>query len=121
MSRFNASYTGIGDLLKSPMIEAAMLVRAKKVEAVAEADAPVDLKSGHPGRYKAGFSTSSGVEGDRAFGRVSNSAPEAIDVEYGRGEYTTTRTTKDGRTYTVTVGAMAAHRTLGRALLTAAD
>lgn len=119
MSRFNASYTGIGELLKSPMVEAAMRARAEKVAALAEATAPVDPKSGHPGRYKAGFSVSSGVGKDRAFGRVTNSAPEAIDVEYGRGQYTITRTTKDGKTYTVTIGRMEGQRILGRALYSA--
>lgn len=120
MSTFRASYTGIGELLKSPRVEAEMRRRAEKVLAAAEAAAPVSVTSGHPGRYKASFTASSGLRDDRAYGRVTNSAPEAIDVEYGRGEYTTTRTTPDGKTYTVTVGRMEGQRILGRALFTAA-
>jgi hypothetical protein len=120
VSTFNASYEGIGELLKSPMIEAEMRARAEQVAALAEASAPVDPTSGHPGRYKGAFSVSSGVKPDRAYGRVENTAPEAIEVEYGRGEYTTTRTTADGKTYTVTIGAMDGHRTLGKALFNAA-
>lgn len=119
MSQFNASYEGIGELLKSPMVEAEMRRRADAVKAMAEATAPVDPTSGHPGRYKASFEVTSGLREDRAYGRVENVAPEAVEVEYGRGEYTTERTSADGKTYTVTIGAMDGHRTLGRALYTA--
>lgn len=120
MSRFNASYTGIGELLKAPFIEADMRARAERVMAAAIAAAPTDPTSDHPGRYKASFSVSSGLRQDRAYGRVTNDAPEAVWVEYGRGEYITTRTTPDGKTYTVTIGRMQAQRILGRALFTAA-
>lgn len=145
VSRFKPSRKGIGELLRADFIVADMIARAERVKAVAEAYAPVDAGSDHPGRYKASFSVSGGVRGAsysrenalprgvagpqgprvqgrtrRAYGRVTNSAPEAIWVEYGRGEYTTTRTTRDGKTYTVTIARMAAQRVMARALYTAA-
>lgn len=120
MSSYNASYSGIGELLKSPMVEAEMLRRAEKVKVAAESTARVSYLTDDPGEYKRSFHADSGVREDRAFGRVYNTAIEAIWEEYGRDEYTTERTAKDGTTYTVTVGAMAGQRTLGRALFTAA-
>jgi hypothetical protein len=65
-----------------------MAERAARVQAECELKAPVDEKSPHSGRYKASFSTSSGIkesaEGKRrAYGRVTNDAPEALFVEYG--------------------------------------
>lgn len=80
---FKPDYRGIGELLKSPEMEAEMLRRAKKVLDVCVATAPVDLKSPHVGRYKASFHASSGRRTDRAYGMVTNAAPEAILVEYG--------------------------------------
>ncbi len=86
---FRASYEGIGELLKSPMMEAEMRRRAEKVRAAAEARAPVGdpASDPHPGRYKASFRVVSGraggVKGDRAFGRTLNDSPEAFYVEWG--------------------------------------
>lgn len=100
MSTYRPSYEGIGELLKSPGMEAAMLAKANKVAARAEATAPVDETGPHPGRYKAAFSVSSGVKHaktSRAYGRVTNDSPEAFFVEYG---------TKNNPR----------HRTLGKAL-----
>jgi hypothetical protein len=67
-------------------MQAEMRRRAELVKARAEASAPVDRTGPHPGRYKQSFRVTSGVrEGKtrRAFGRVTNDAPEAILVEYG--------------------------------------
>lgn len=127
MSGFKGSYRGIGELLRADFIVADMIARAERVKAVAEAYAPVDAESDHPGRYKESFKVSGGVRAGkrggrtrRAYGRVTNTAPEAFWVEYGRGEYTTTRTTRDGKTYTVVIARMPAQRVMARALYTAA-
>lgn len=125
MSKYTQSYRGVGEMLCMPEIQLEMLVRAHAVADFAEAIAPVDTGSGHPGRYKASFEVSSGVRKGkfsranalprgvsgpqgprtrestgRAFGRVTNTAPEALFVEFG-----TVHNPK--------------HRTLGRALLEA--
>lgn len=101
MSKYQQSYRGIGDMLSMPAVQAEMLRRAEKVKALAEAAAPVYETGPHPGRYKAAFEVSSGVRrvpSRRAYARVTNTAPEALFVEYGN-----VNTPK--------------HRTLGRALL----
>lgn len=108
MSKYRQSYRGIGQMLIMPEIQLEMLVRAHAVADFAEATAPVDTGSGHPGRYKASFEVSGGIRRGaratdrhrRAYGRVTNTAPEALFVEYG-----TIHNPK--------------HRTLGRALLEA--
>jgi hypothetical protein len=88
-AKFNASYSGIGELLRSPQMEAAMRARAEAIKTKAEATAPVgDPKSDpHPGRYRDSFKVESGRDGgrkrDRAYGRVLNDSPEAFYVEYG--------------------------------------
>lgn len=151
MSRYNASYSGIGQLLRADFIQADMLARAELVKALAEAIAPVDTGSDHPGRYKESFSVSGSIAGRRetrqavsgpllpgqtrnslggalihgarsrrARATVTNSAPEAIYVEYGRGAYTTTRTDSNGHTHEVHVAAMHAQRIMARALYGAA-
>jgi hypothetical protein len=105
MAGYEASYTGIGEMLVAPFMVAEMRRRAEKVKAAAEAAAPVDEGGTHPGRYKASFHVDSGVrEGKtrRAYGEVTNDSPEAFYVEYG--------TKKTPR-----------HRTLGTALDAAKD
>lgn len=90
-ARFTMSRSGVGELLRSEMVEAEMVRRAELVKAAAEAIAPVgeppDDK--HPGFYKESFevtSTSSGgVRRDRAVATVRNTAPYARWVEYGNG------------------------------------
>jgi hypothetical protein len=88
-AKFNASYSGIGELLRSPQMEAAMRARAEAIKTKAEATAPVgDPKNDpHPGRYRDSFKVESGRDGgqkkDRAYGRVLNDSPEAFYVEYG--------------------------------------
>lgn len=100
-TRFRASYRGIGRMIRSPEMRAEMRRRAEKVKAAAEATAPVDS-----GEYKASFKVTSGARGgfrkDRAYGRVTNTAPHAFYVEYG------TSSTR-------------AHHTLRRALRAAGD
>jgi HK97 gp10 family phage protein len=93
--RFRPNRKGIGQMLRSPQMEAAMRARAQRIKEKAQADAPVDS-----GTYAASFEVDStregGVHGDRAEARVINTAPHAVAVEFG------TSTTP-------------AHRTLGRA------
>lgn len=105
-ARFQGDYRGIGDMLCSEGMQAAMRARAEKVAVAAEIDAPIGPASDpHAGRYKASFSVDSGIrEGKtrRAYGRVTNDSPEAIYVEYGNKN-------------------IDAHHTLGRALDAARD
>lgn len=93
-------------VLAAPWMVAEMRRRAEKVKERAEATAPVGGEDDpHRGLYKASFEVDSGVRNEptrRAFGRVTNTAPYAIDVEYG---------SKHNRRY----------RTLGRALDAAGD
>ncbi len=81
-TRFRASYSGIGKMIRSPEMRAEMRRRAEKVKRAAEATAPVDS-----GEYKTSFRVTSGARGgfkkDRAYGRVTNTAPHAFYVEYG--------------------------------------
>jgi hypothetical protein len=69
-------------MLRSPEMAAEMRRRAEKVAVRARALAPVDS-----GQYKNSFVVSSGRRGgmkrDRAFGRVTNTAPYAMHVETG--------------------------------------
>jgi hypothetical protein len=86
MTTFRPSYAGIGQMLRSADMEKAMLQLATHVMARCEETAPVDELGPHPGRYKAAFRVSSGVQHRRtarAYGRVTNDAPEARFVEYG--------------------------------------
>ena len=88
-ARFNASYKGIGELLRSPAMEKDMRRRAEAIKRRAEETAPVgDARTDpHAGRYRDSFKVESGRDGgiknDRAYGRVVNDAPEAFYVEYG--------------------------------------
>lgn len=109
--RFKPSYRGIGQMLIMPELQANMIARAERVATQARATAPVDADpdDAHRGRYKASFKVTGGIRKGsrggrrrRAYGRVTNNAPEALDVEYGT-PYT------------------ARHRTLGRALMAARD
>jgi hypothetical protein len=101
MATFRASYSGIGEMLRSPEVEAEMVRRAEKVKAQAEATAPVDS-----GEYASNFEVSSSKRGgskkDRASATISNGVDHAFAVEYGASH--TPR-----------------YRTLGRALDAAKD
>lgn len=101
MSGFNGSYKGIGEMLVAPWMIAEMERRAKLVEKRAEQIAPDAPPYGEG--YKFSFKVESGVKKSkkgtrRAFGRVRNTSPHAIYVEFQK--------VKDGP----------AHRPLGRAL-----
>lgn len=84
--KYQASYVGIGDMLCSEFMQVAMKTRIDRAKDLAVAIAPVYEAGPHPGRYKAAFSTSSGVRAGksrRAYGRLTNSSPEALAVEFG--------------------------------------
>jgi hypothetical protein len=84
-SKFDASFEGIGQLLKSDMIKAALEDRAARVMAEAIAIAPVSEKDKHPGRYKAAFHIRVGLNRrrSRVEAVVYNDSPEALHVEKG--------------------------------------
>ena len=75
------------NLLNAEWMVALMHSRAEEGAAFARSIAPVDEESDHPGRYKAGIGVESGRDGgvhhDRAYGRVTASAPESRFVEFG--------------------------------------
>lgn len=89
MTRFRMNTRGVGQLLRSPMIEAEMLRRATRIREAAEAASPVGdaARDPHPGLYKSSWHTAShrrgGRKRDRATAIVWNSAPYARWVEYG--------------------------------------
>ncbi|MFE9855605.1 HK97 gp10 family phage protein [Streptomyces sp. NPDC005780] len=93
-ARFKMSKKGVGQLLKSRMIQADMLHRAEKIEDAAIAIAPVyagPWKS-TPGHYKESFKVTTTNRGgrrkDRATATVTNTAYYARWVEYGTEKVT---------------------------------
>lgn len=112
--KFNPSYSGLGALLRGPEMQAEMKRRAYKIAIAATADAPVGPPDDpHRGEYRDSFHVESGVMSDvkggrRAYGKVTNTAPHAAAVEYGKGGSSKGPTTS-------------AHHTLGRALDSARD
>jgi hypothetical protein len=89
MSSFDASYAGIGKMIRSDYMLAEMMRRGRKVMEEAIATAPVGKTKNdkHSGRYKASFELRGTHHGgwsrNRAMATVANTAPEAIYVEYG--------------------------------------
>jgi hypothetical protein len=88
-AKFKMSKRGVGQLLRSPMIQAEMVRRAEVIRSTAVAIAPVYVGSwgGTPGHYKASFEVTSTARGgrrrDRATATVRNGAYYARWVEYG--------------------------------------
>lgn len=88
-ARFKASRRGIGQLLRSDMMEREMLRRANLIRDIAEGLAPVGTPPGdpHPGLYKGAVVVASRKRGgrrrDRAAATVTNIAWYARHVEYG--------------------------------------
>jgi hypothetical protein len=87
-ARFKMSRKGVGELLRSPGVEADMLRRAELIKAAAQAIAPVGGPGDpHAGAYKDSFKTSSRKRGgrrkDRATATVTNTSYYARWVEYG--------------------------------------
>ena len=88
-ARFRGSRRGVGELLRSEMIEVEMVRRGELIKAAAESTAPVGVPPGdpHPGLYKASVVVTSTRRGgrrrDRAVAYVTNTAYYARWVEYG--------------------------------------
>lgn len=85
---FNANYHGLGELLKSLEMQHAMHKKAEEIATAAVAIAPVGDPSTdpHSGEYKSSFRVESGVQRkttERAYGRVTNDAGHAAEVEFG--------------------------------------
>lgn len=86
MSYYEHYYDAFGrECLQAGYMRAAMHARATAVMSAAISMAPVDT-----GEYVDSFSTSDGIgpyggRGLRAYGRVTNSAPHALYVEFGFG------------------------------------
>lgn len=87
MTGFDPSYAGIGELLKSPEMVAAMVAKAELVKAEAEATAPFDAKAKDGTHYRDAFAVSArrdgGYEHDRAEAIISNDDAAALWVELG--------------------------------------
>jgi hypothetical protein len=87
-ARFTMDKRGVGQLLKSAAMEAAMLQRAERIAARARQIAPVGHGSGdrHPGEYRDSITTSSTKDGgrrkDRAAATATAEAPHSRYVEY---------------------------------------
>lgn len=80
-AKVRASYKGIGEILRSPQMKREMEARAKRVQAKAEALAPVDT-----GDYVKSFRVESEIRAGktrRAVAKVINDSPHAAYVEWG--------------------------------------
>jgi hypothetical protein len=85
--RFDASFVGIGRLLRSPMMAKALLARAELVKARAIDIAPVGNDTDpHAGRYRKSFGVRLDSDKGRIIAVVFNSAPEAIMIEKGNSK-----------------------------------
>ncbi|MFJ4637614.1 HK97 gp10 family phage protein [Streptomyces hygroscopicus] len=88
-ARFKMSHKGVGQLLRSDMVETEMLRRAEVIKGVAIGISPVGHAAWdpHPGLYKESWHATSHKRGgrrrDRAVAVVWNAAPYARWVEYG--------------------------------------
>ncbi|WP_181785072.1 HK97 gp10 family phage protein [Streptomyces phytophilus] len=88
-AKFRMSSKGVGQLLRSPMVETEMLRRGHTIKGVAVATSPTGdaARDPHPGLYKASWHVKSSRRGgwkkDRATATVYNTAPHAKFVEYG--------------------------------------
>lgn len=87
MSRFDASFDGIGEMLRSDFMEEAMRVRAEAVKEAAVAAAPFDPDSKDGTHYRDAFEVTTRRDGgygnDRAAGIVSNDDGAALWIELG--------------------------------------
>lgn len=81
--RFRQNYGGVGKMLRSPQMRAAMVTRAEKLKARMEAMSPRLT-----GNYGSSFQVTSGLQrgpggGKRAWAKVVNTSPHAAYVEWG--------------------------------------
>lgn len=80
-AKFNASYKGIGQILRSEQMKREMKARADQIKAEAEALAPVDS-----GNYVESFRVETEIRKGatiRAIAKVINDSPHAAYVEWG--------------------------------------
>lgn len=90
-AKFKMSNRGVGELLRSPMVEAEMLRRGERIKSIAESISPVgtSARDPHPGLYRdSWYAVVSNKQTGRSRKRratvtVGNSAPYARWVEYG--------------------------------------
>lgn len=86
-ARFKMNRKGVGQLLRSPAVQAEMMRRAEAIKSAAVAMSPVYLRGENAGHYKESWQTSSTDRGgrnrDRAIAKVRNTASYARWVEYG--------------------------------------
>lgn len=100
---FNASYDGIGEMLKADFMVEAMLGKAERVRAAAEGIARAEDiydPAGNPhyiDQFTVTASRSGGKDHDRAVAYVGNTSEHAFFIEWGNSN-------------------IAKHRVLGRAL-----
>jgi hypothetical protein len=94
-SKYTGRYSGIGAMLTKPWLHAPCRAAALKIQAAAQAVAPVGdpTEDRHPGLYKSSFIVEPlnksvpfrGKPRIRAGARVMNIAPHAWRVEHGDG------------------------------------
>ncbi|MET7924723.1 HK97 gp10 family phage protein [Streptomyces sp. NPDC005349] len=87
-ARFKMSRKGVGQLLRSEMVEAEMLRRAEVIRSTAVAISPTGgAGDPHPGQYRSSWTVDSKARGgrrrDRATATVRNNTYYARWVEYG--------------------------------------
>lgn len=88
MSHFELDYRGVGELLRSQMVEDALLVRGERVKAQAEATAP--YRPGSETHFRDSFHVESTREGgahhDRVAVSVYNDDDAALSIETGTSD-----------------------------------
>lgn len=90
MGTYNANYEGLGKMLRSPEMQAAMhRLIEERVLPAAQAIAPFDPNDPDGMHYRDAFEVSSGVReptptrSARAYGRLTNTDSAAVFVEFG--------------------------------------
>lgn len=86
--RYDADYSGIGQMLTSGFMQADMLRRAEEAKAWAVARAGTEAIDS--GKYAGSFEVESGVQTSangtrRAYGELRNTDPKSFVVEFGSG------------------------------------
>jgi hypothetical protein len=80
-TRYTASYSGLGELMKGPEMQAVMQQVAEKAMGFA-----IDISPERTGEYKSSFevtvSAAGGPKGDRAEAQLMNTSDHAVNVEW---------------------------------------
>lgn len=89
MGSFQPNYRGLGELLASPEMQAAMHEKAGHIADAARPISPIGpLSKREKEHYAEAWTVSSGVRDEptrRAYGRVENDSEHAAAVEFGNG------------------------------------